>query len=177
MSRQQLGIAATSCSPSERCWLRQKAPESGRYRAAGIGGCLVVGVCSASLAAHAAGEGRAPGDGAECERVRALVARRANREPLQYLLGTQEFCGREFRVTPCCPYSSPGECLIGSRGDPSVRAESRRDSGGCGNWVRLSGCVCGIGPADARVLAIDASADALAVARANMEQHGRRCTN
>lgn len=28
------------------------------------------------------------------------VQRRANREPIQYILGTQEFLGLEFRVTP-----------------------------------------------------------------------------
>src|SRR5262249_27412974 len=31
--------------------------------------------------------------------VEALVARRMRREPLQYILGTQEFCGLEFVVT------------------------------------------------------------------------------
>lgn len=30
----------------------------------------------------------------------ALFERRAAREPLQYVLGTQEFCGLDFRVTP-----------------------------------------------------------------------------
>src|SRR5688572_21191863 len=29
-----------------------------------------------------------------------LFERRASREPLQYVLGTQEFCGLDFRVTP-----------------------------------------------------------------------------
>ena len=33
-------------------------------------------------------------------RVMAVVRRRESREPLQYILGTQEFCGLEFCVTP-----------------------------------------------------------------------------
>lgn len=37
---------------------------------------------------------------AELSRYRAMVARRAKREPLQYILGTQEFGGLDFAVTP-----------------------------------------------------------------------------
>ncbi|MEK7294792.1 MAG: methyltransferase, partial [Nitrospirota bacterium] len=39
-------------------------------------------------------------EGEGLRRARALLARRADREPLQYLLGTQEFCGLEFEVDP-----------------------------------------------------------------------------
>ena len=35
---------------------------------------------------------------ADVANVQALVARRVGREPLQYILGTQEFCGLEFEV-------------------------------------------------------------------------------
>ncbi len=37
---------------------------------------------------------------AELAAVRGLVVRRARREPLQYILGTQEFMGLDFDVTP-----------------------------------------------------------------------------
>ncbi len=36
----------------------------------------------------------------ELAACRGMVARRARREPLQYILGTQEFMGLEFEVTP-----------------------------------------------------------------------------
>ena len=41
-----------------------------------------------------------PLDDAELSAFRAMVARRARREPLQHILGSQEFCGLEFEVTP-----------------------------------------------------------------------------
>lgn len=36
----------------------------------------------------------------ELTAYRAMVTRRARHEPLQYILGSQEFCGLEFEVTP-----------------------------------------------------------------------------
>lgn len=108
----------------------------------------------------------------ECERVRTLVARRANREPLQYLLGTQEFCGREFRVTPSVLIPRPeSELLV----EETIRRCAHNPSPAVVDVGTGSGCLAvSVASAlpDARVLAIDASADALAVARANMEQHG-----
>src|SRR6266568_5249367 len=35
----------------------------------------------------------------ELAAYRALVTRRAHREPLQHILGTQEFCGLEYEVS------------------------------------------------------------------------------
>ncbi|MCS6316292.1 MAG: peptide chain release factor N(5)-glutamine methyltransferase [Nitrospira sp.] len=109
---------------------------------------------------------------ADSARVQALVARRANREPLQYVLGTQEFCGREFRVTSSVLIPRPESVLL-------VQETIRRcrqnltvivvDVGAGSGGLAVS--VASALP-EARVLAIDVSAEALTVARANMEQHG-----
>lgn len=41
-----------------------------------------------------------PLNGEELARYRSMVTRRGRREPLQHILGSQEFCGMEFEVTP-----------------------------------------------------------------------------
>ena len=107
----------------------------------------------------------------ECDRVRALVARRANREPLQYLLGTQEFCGREFRVTPSVLIPRPeSELLV----EEAIRRCAHNPSATIVDVGTGSGCLAvsvALALPAVRVSAIDISPDALAVARANMVQH------
>lgn len=109
---------------------------------------------------------------AECERVRALVARRANREPLQYLLGTQEFYGRDFCVTPSVLIPRQESALLV---DEAVRRCAHTPSATIVDVGTGSGCLAvsvALALPKARILAIDASADALGVARGNMAQHG-----
>lgn len=107
----------------------------------------------------------------ECDRVRVLVARRANREPLQYLLGTQEFCGRDFRVTPSVLIPRPeSELLV----EEAIRRCAHNPSPAVVDVGTGSGCLAvsvALALPAVRVAAIDISPDALAVARANMAQH------
>ncbi|MCS6265576.1 MAG: peptide chain release factor N(5)-glutamine methyltransferase [Nitrospira sp.] len=117
-------------------------------------------------------QGERPVSAVDYANVQELVARRANREPLQYLLGTQEFCGREFRVTSAVLIPRPESVLLVQgtirrcRQNPAAVVVDVGTGSGC-LAVSVASAL-----ADARVLAIDASGDALAVARANMEQHG-----
>ncbi len=109
---------------------------------------------------------------AECDCVQALVARRACREPLQYLLGTQEFCGREFQVTPAVLIPRPESALLVAE---AVRRCASHPAATVVDVGTGSGCLAvsvALALPEARVFAIDASAEALVVARRNMVQHG-----
>jgi release factor glutamine methyltransferase len=102
---------------------------------------------------------------AELSACRAMIARRAKREPLQYILGTQEFMGFEFVVTPA---------VLIPRHDTEVLVTEaiRRCHGACSilDIGSGSGCVA-VALArqlpEAEVSSVDISADALAVARDN----------
>ena len=103
----------------------------------------------------------------------ALVQRRLQREPLQYILGTQDFCGRSFAVDGRVLIPRPETELLAER---AVRALQDFGSGAhaldlcCG-----SGCL-GITLAlevpSAQVDMADLSEDALAVTRKNAERLG-----
>lgn len=108
-------------------------------------------------------------------RAWALVTRRAAGEPLQYLLGTQEFCGLEFEVEPAVLIPRPETELL-------VREMAERLARPVGHDAPLvadigtgSGCIA-VALADAlpnaTIYATDLSADALDVARRNVRRHG-----
>jgi release factor glutamine methyltransferase len=103
----------------------------------------------------------------------SLVARRAAGEPIAYLLGSREFYGREFRVTPAVLIPRPETELLVEvgLGKVSRRATPRILDLGAG-----SGCVAITLALElgCEVTAVDVSADALAVARNNAERLGAR---
>ena len=110
--------------------------------------------------------------GTERECIQAFIARRVAREPLQYLLGTQEFLGREFSVTPAVLIPRPESALLV---DEAIRRCAQTPGATVVDVGTGSGCLAvsvALALPTARVVAIDASADALVVARANMAQHG-----
>lgn len=112
---------------------------------------------------------------AERDTLRELVRRRGAREPLQYLLGTVNFCGLELRVTPAVLIPRPETELLAERawtflagrgGDESPPAALDFGTGsGCLAIALAVHC-----PA-AQVTATDISAAALEVARANAARH------
>jgi len=99
--------------------------------------------------------------------LREFVRRRAAGEPLQYILGTTEFCGLEFLTDRRVLIPRPEtELLIEAVLQCRPRVIVDVGTG--------SGCVA-VALAkklpDAEVYALDASADALDVARANIKRH------
>ncbi len=104
-------------------------------------------------------------------RTESLVMRRVAREPLQYLLGTQEFCGLEFAVSPAVLIPRPETELLIHHVVGCVQSLSKAIIVDVGTG---SGCVA-ITLASRlngqRVLAIDRSPEALAVAQYNAMRH------
>jgi release factor glutamine methyltransferase len=129
-------------------------------------------VATARLRAH-------PETGVEPDaaaRYRALVLRRAGREPLQHLTGTQEFWSLEFKVTPDVLIPRPETEGI-------IEAFLRLNAGGPVAAERPvvadigtgSGCLAVVVAREApgaRVVACDVSKEALRVARDNAAAHG-----
>jgi len=110
--------------------------------------------------------------------VRGLIERRVGREPLQYILGTQEFCGLEFDVNPAVLIPRPETELLVEYVAQRISAERQATivdvctGSGC-----IAVAIARLRPR-ARVLAIDLSNPSLAVARQNAARHavGERIT-
>lgn len=108
----------------------------------------------------------------EMARVDEYVNRRAAREPLQYILGTQEFCGLEFEVNPSVLIPRPETELL-------VQEVIRRLPQGVRPLVvdvgTGSGCVAvtfARAVPHAKILATDLSSAALETAKRNARRHG-----
>lgn len=108
----------------------------------------------------------------------ALVRRRGNGEPLQYLTGLQEFYGRPFRVTPAVLIPRPETELLVEKAiqlaqPPKARPLRIADVGTGSGCIAVS-IACEIPRCE--VVAVDISPEALAVARGNARRlAGRAC--
>jgi len=113
----------------------------------------------------------------EISRYRALVKRRLNREPMQYITGSQEFWSLDFEVGPGVLIPRPESELLVETALSLHRAGRIPHAG----QLRLLDLCTGCGALavalareipDAAVWASDLSGDALATARLNAAKHG-----
>ena len=103
-------------------------------------------------------------------RFEGLLSRRENREPLQYLFGEEEFCGLTFKVDRRVLVPRPEtELLVEAVLGLPLETEARVVDVGTG-----SGCIAvtlAVERPGWELLAVDLSADVLAVARKNAARH------
>lgn len=129
----------------------------------------VLAASAAELAAHPERELSE----SQSSRYAALVLRRAEGEPIAYLVGVREFYGRDFRVTPAVLIPRPEtELLV----EAAIAKVSRRGTPRILDLGAGSGCVAITLALElgCEVTAVDVSADALAVARDNAARLGAR---
>ncbi|HYF76828.1 MAG TPA: peptide chain release factor N(5)-glutamine methyltransferase [Symbiobacteriaceae bacterium] len=100
----------------------------------------------------------------------SLVERRAVREPLQYILGTEEFMGMTFRVTPAVLIPRFDTETLVRQAAARLQGRVRVADIGTGSGAVAIG-LASVLPG-AQVVAVDISAEALAVARDNARANG-----
>lgn len=107
----------------------------------------------------------------ELSAARELVGRRVNHEPLQYILGTQEFCGLEFDVNPAVLIPRPETELLVEYVAQRIPVERQATivdvctGSGC-----IAVAIARLRPRT-RVIATDLSNASLDVARHNAARH------
>jgi len=102
----------------------------------------------------------------------ALVARRAAGEPMAYLLGTREFMGHAFHVTPevLIPRPETEHLVEAAMAHLSACTNAHPDVADLGTGSGAVAIAVALACPHARVTASDASAAALAVARGNAQR-------
>jgi len=108
----------------------------------------------------------------QIQRWQSLLAGRANRIPLQHLLGTAQFCGLEFRVNRSVLVPRPETELLA---EAAWAVAAVKESAVVLDIGTGSGCLAvavAVHAEETTVHALDVSAAALNMARANAERHG-----
>ncbi len=101
-----------------------------------------------------------------------FLSRRLAREPLPYILGRAEFYSLTFRVTPAVLIPRPETELLVEEVLPRARAIEARWIADVGSGSGVIAVVLARELPRAHIVAIDISAEALAVARENAQRHG-----
>ena len=110
---------------------------------------------------------------AQTDTLRAMVKRRAQREPLQHILGTASFCGLEIAVSRAALVPRPETELLAERAWTWLSTLDSRPSTAL-DFGTGTGCLAialAVKAPNATVHALDLSPEALALARQNAETH------
>ena len=107
---------------------------------------------------------------AQSQQYAALVARRINGEPVAYITGRREFHGREFTVTPAVLIPRPETELLVELALQRLPAAAPCRVLDLGAGSGCIGVTLAAERPQAQVTLVDASASALAIARANAAQ-------
>lgn len=117
------------------------------------------------------GRGAEPLAPAEASLFAQYVARRANREPIQYILGSEEFLGLQFQVTPAVLIPRfDTEVLVRLAAERLVGRSATAADIGTGSGAIAVG-LASLLP-QVSLVAVDISAAALEVAAANARRNG-----
>ncbi|MGV7228218.1 MAG: peptide chain release factor N(5)-glutamine methyltransferase [Nitrospirales bacterium] len=111
-------------------------------------------------------------DAENYQRAISLIERRAAQEPLQYVLGSQEFCGLDMVVNPEVLIPRPESELLVEEAIALLGAHPQPVILDVGTGSGCLGISIGLALKRARVIASDRSPSALQVARTNARKHG-----
>jgi release factor glutamine methyltransferase len=111
----------------------------------------------------------------ELEKLRDFVKRRANREPLQHIIGSTNFCGLDFLVNKSVSIPRPETEILAERAWNFLQQRAKEKARPVAlDFGTGSGCLAVMlakkCPA-AKIHALDISSDALDVARENAMRH------
>ncbi|MDX1953067.1 MAG: peptide chain release factor N(5)-glutamine methyltransferase [Verrucomicrobiota bacterium] len=109
----------------------------------------------------------------QISRMRELVRRRGNREPLQHLVGSVSFCGYEIEVNRSVLIPRPETELLAEQAWKFLKGLDGATT--LLDWGTGSGCLpiaILLNAPDASAVALDISAAALEVAQRNVARHG-----
>lgn len=111
----------------------------------------------------------------ELEHLRELVKRRGNREPLQHIIGTTNFCGLEFSVNRHVLIPRPETEILAERAWRFLQQRSDKAQKTCAlDFGTGSGCLAvmlAVKCPTSEIHAVDISSESLKVARENASRH------